>query len=210
MSQINVNRVISPTQAASEGPPIDIASNGNISLDTDTVFVDSTNDRLGIGTSSPTRTLDIQESGGVSFDAGVIFESCQITGTGLTGTVNHSVESENARYYNSAASGNWTYNVRYSSTVSLDSQMSTGETINISYVTGVGGSSYYQTGFQIDGSTSNYSIQWVDNLPPVQGGGREASEDAATSGFDVYNFAINKNGSNSFIVLGSHTHFGSF
>ena len=208
MSQINVNKVISPTQAASDGPPIDIASNGNISLDTDTVFVDSTNDRLGIGTSSPTRTLDIQESGGVSFDAGVIFESCQITGTGLTGTVNHSVESENARYYNSAASGNWTYNVRYSSTVSLDSQMSTGETINISYVTPVGGSSYYETGFTIDGSSR--TVQWVDNLPPVQGGGRDGSEDAATTGFDVYNFAINKNGSNSFIVLGSHTHFGSF
>ena len=208
MSQINVNRVISPTQAASEGPPIDIASNGNISLDTDTIFVDSTNDRLGIGTASPSRTLDIQESGGVSFDAGIIFESCQVTGTGLTGTINHDVETGNAKYYNSAASGNWTYNVRYSSTVSLDSQMSTGETINISYVTPVGGSSYYETGFTIDGSSR--TVQWVDNLPPVQGGGRDGSEDAATTGFDVYNFAINKNGSNSFIVLGSHTHFGSF
>ena len=67
MSQINVNKVISPTQAASNGPSIEVASNGNMSIDTDTVFVDSTNDRLGIGTSSPARTLDIQQFGGISF-----------------------------------------------------------------------------------------------------------------------------------------------
>ena len=56
MSQINVNKVFSPTQAGIPGPNIDIASNGNMSMDTDTVFVDSTNDRLGIGTSNPSRT----------------------------------------------------------------------------------------------------------------------------------------------------------
>ena len=86
--------------------------------------------------------------------------------------------------------------------------MSNGETINVSYITAVGGSSYYQSGFTIDGSSK--TVQWVDQLPPVQGGGREAGDDAATSGFDVYNFAINKNGTNSYYVVGSHTHFGSF
>ena len=80
--------------------------------------------------------------------------------------------------------------------------------ICVTYITPVGGSSYYQSGFQIDGS--NTTVQWVDQLPPVQGGGRESGDDAATSGFDVYSFAINKNGTNSYYVLGSHTHFGSF
>ena len=208
MSQINVNKVISPTQAASNGPSIEVASNGNMSIDTDTVFVDSTNDRLGIGTSSPARTLDIQQFGGISFNAGVIFEDCQLTGSGLSGTSHHSVEADNARYWNGAASGNWTYNIRWNSSTTLDSKMSTGETINIAYVTAVGGSSYYQSGFQIDGT--NTTVQWVDQLPPVQGGGRDSGSDAATSGFDVYNFAINKNGTNSYYVVGSHTHFGSF
>tara|TARA_B100000945_G_scaffold119247_1_gene94869 strand:+ start:2679 stop:3305 length:627 start_codon:yes stop_codon:yes gene_type:complete len=208
MSQINVNKVISPTQAASNGPSIEVASNGNMSIDTDTVFVDSTNDRLGIGTSSPARTLDIQQDGGISFNSGLIFEDCQLTNSGLSGTSHHSVEADNARYWNSAASGNWTYNIRWNSSTTLDSKMSNGETINISYVTAVGGSSYYQSGFQIDGS--NTTVQWVSNHPPVQGGGREAGDDAATSGFDVYSFAINKHSTNSYYVLGSHTHFGSF
>ena len=35
MSQINVNKVFSPSQAGIPGPNIDIASNGNMSMDTD-------------------------------------------------------------------------------------------------------------------------------------------------------------------------------
>ncbi len=208
MSQINVNKVFSPTQAGIPGPNVDIASNGNISMDTDTVFVDSTNDRLGIGTSSPTRTLDIQQIGGISFNAGVIFEQCEASGSGLSGTVQHDVADDNATYYSGAASGNWTYNIRWNSSTSLDSKMSNGEMICVTYITPVGGSSYYQSGFQIDGSSR--TVEWVSNHPPVQGGGREASDDAATSGFDVYSYQINKISANNFYTLGSHTHFGSF
>ena len=208
MSQINVNKVISPTLAANPQPAIDFTSNGNISFDTDTVFVDSTNDRLGIGTASPGRTLDIQQFGGISFNAGLIFEDCQLTGSGLSGTSHHSVEADNARYWNGAASGNWTYNIRWNSSTTLDSKMSNGETLNVSYITAVGGSSYYQSGFTIDGSSK--TVQWVNNLNPVQGGGRDSGDDAATTGFDVYSFAINKHNTNSYYVIGSHTHFGSF
>ena len=207
MSQINVNKVYSPNQAGVNGPPIDIASNGNISMDTDTVFVDSTNDRLGIGTASPGRTLDIQHIGGISFNAGVIFEDCTISGTAMNGTVNHDVETANAGYY-SSVSGNWTYNIRWDSGATLDSKMNTGETINISYTVPVTGSSYYQSGFTIDGSSK--TVQWVDQNPPVQGGGRESGDDAATTGFDVYSFAINKYSTNNYYILGSHTHFGAF
>ena len=207
MSQINVNKVFSPNQAGIPGPNIDIASNGNISMDTDTVFVDSTNDRLGIGTASPGRTLDIQHIGGISFNAGVIFEDCTISGTAMNGTVNHDVETANAGYYTSV-SGNWTYNIRWDSGATLDSKMNTGETINISYTVPVTGSSYYQSGFTIDGSSK--TVQWVDQNPPVQGGGRESGDDAATTGFDVYSFAINKYSTNNYYILGSHTHFGAF
>ena len=208
MSQINVNKVYSPTQAGIDGPPVEIASNGNISMDTDTVFVDSTNDRLGIGISTPARTLDIRQEGGISFNAGLIFEDCSLTGSGLSGTVNHNVQDENALYWNSAASGNWTYNIRYASGVTLDSKMSTGETINVTYITPVGGSSYYQSGFQID--SSSRTVQWIDNKPPIQGGGGESGDDPATTGYDTYSFAIHKTGSNSFEVLGGHSHFGAY
>ena len=208
MSQINVNKVISPTLAANPQPAIDFNSNGNVSVNADTIFVDSTNDRLGIGTASPGRTLDIQQFGGISFNAGLIFEDCQITGSGLSGTSHHSVEADNSRYWNGAASGNWTYNIRWNSSTTLDSKMNTGETLNVSYITGVGGSSYYQTGFQID--SSSRTVQWLQNKPPIQAGGGESGDDVANQGFDVYNFAINKYGSNAFYILGAHTHFGAY
>ena len=85
MSQINVNKVISPTQAPSNGPSLDIAANGNISVDTDTLFVDSTNNRVGISTATPVRSLDLENtSRGSRFAGGVIFEKCNITGSGLS------------------------------------------------------------------------------------------------------------------------------
>ena len=207
MSQINVNKVISPTHAANPQPAVDLNSNGNISVNADTVFVDSTNDRVGIGTNSPARTLDIQQTGGISFNAGLIMEDCEIISSALNSTVNHDVNDSNARYYTSV-SGNWTYNIRYDSGVTLDSKMNNGEMICVTYTTPVTGSSYYQSGFQID--SSSRTVQWVSNHPPVQGGGREAGDDAATTGFDVYSFQINKYGSNAFYILGSHTHFGAY
>ena len=207
MSQINVNKVISPTHAANPQPAVDLNSNGNISVNADTVFVDSTNDRVGIGTNSPARTLDIQQTGGISFNSGLIMEDCEIISTALNSTVNHDLNDSNARYY-SSVSGNWTYNIRFDSGVTLDSKMNNGEMICVTYTTPVTGSSYYQSGFQIDGQ--GRTVQWVSAHPPVQGGGREASDDAATTGFDVYSYAITKYSGNAFYVIGGHNHFGSF
>ena len=83
MSQINVNKVISPSQAGSNGPSLDIASNGNISADTNTLFVDSSNNRFGVGTSTPIRTLDLSGTGGALFGGefflkNVIFQTLQL------------------------------------------------------------------------------------------------------------------------------------
>ncbi|AOV61080.1 sericin 1 precursor-like protein [Synechococcus phage S-CAM22] len=208
MSQVNVNKIISPDQAQNAGPSIDIASNGNISMDTDTFFVDSTNDRFGTGTASPNRTLDLQGSGGASFNAGVIFEKCNISTTPLTGTVNHDAATSNAYYHSAQPSGNWTYNVRYSGSASLDSKMSTGEYIGITYVVPCGSSSRYQTAFQIDGSSQ--TVEYFDRAPEQAGGGEAGSDDAATTGFDSYYFQIHKTGSGSFTVLGALTHNGSY
>ena len=212
MSQINVNKVTSPDQAQVSGPSIDIASNSNITIDTDTVFVDSTNNRLGIGTSSPQRTLDIQESGGASFDAGLLKDICNITGSGLASSNNHDVSTANFYYWDGSASSNWTYNIRYDSSNTLNSKMSTGEFIHVAYLTGVGSSGYYHSTFQIDGTT--VTPQWTLGTAPNRAGspsGVDGELDAgATAGYDIYSFQIHKTGDAAFIVLGSQAHFGPF
>ena len=205
MSQINVNKVISPTQAHNAQPAIDLNTNSNVSFDTDTTFVDAANDRLGINTGTPGRTLDIQGSHGIGFNAGLTFEKCQLTGSGLSGTSHHSVEADNARYWNATASGNWTYNIRWNSGTTLNSKMNTGETINVSYIVPVTSSSYYQSGFTIDGSS--VTVYWLKSNAPTQAG---TPDDEANNGYDVYVFAINKTANATYHVLGSQTHFGSF
>ena len=205
MSQINVNKIISPSVASDGTPSIDIASNNNISIDTDTCFVDSTNNRLGIGTASPNRTLDIQQIGGASFNAGLIKERINITGSGLSSTANHDVATVNAYYWSSNPTGNWTYNVRYSASETLNAKMSTGETMNVTYVTPVTGSSYYHTALQVDGSTQ--TVEWSEAESPNQAG---SNSEQASTGYDIYSFAIHKTGSSSYIVIGSQSHCGSY
>lgn len=56
---------VSDTVAASTGGTFsgNVAVNGDLTVDTNTLYVDSTNNRVGIGTSSPSRQLHISGSG---------------------------------------------------------------------------------------------------------------------------------------------------
>tara|TARA_B100000085_G_scaffold195451_1_gene179247 strand:+ start:1779 stop:2402 length:624 start_codon:yes stop_codon:yes gene_type:complete len=205
MSQINVNKVISPDQAILDGPSLDIASNGNVSSGTDIFLVDAANNRFGVGTATPARTLDLSGSRGVAFNAGMILEGINITGSGIGGTVNHDVQTSNAYWWDSAATANWTYNVRYSSSVTLDSQMSVGDMVCVSVVVPVGTSSYYHTALQIDGSAA--TVEWVGGVAPTQAG---SPDDIADRGKSLYQFNIIKTASATFTVLGAMCHIGEF
>lgn len=47
----------------------DVTVGGSLTVDTDTLFVDSTNDRVGIGTTSPDAKMSIEQSGVGDFDS---------------------------------------------------------------------------------------------------------------------------------------------
>ena len=205
MSQINVNKVISPDQALVNGPSLDIAANGNVSSGTDIFLVDAANNRFGVGTATPTRTLDLSGSRGAAFNAGMILEGINITGSGIGGTVNHDIQTSNAYWWDQAATANWTYNVRYSSTATLDSQMNVGDLVSVSVVVPVGASSYYNTAFQIDGTA--VTVEWVDGVAPIQAGGPDQIADRGT---DLYQYNIIKTAAATYVVLGAHCHAGEF
>lgn len=101
------------------------------------------------------------------------------------------------KYHTANVANNWTLNVRGNSTVMLDSVMSTGNVVTLSYViTQLGANTFYQTNMQIDGSP--VTPKWQGGSAPTAGN--------ATS-LDVYSFTIIKTAANTYTVLGSQTQF---
>jgi len=123
-------------------------------------------------------------------------EICTVSATAATGTINYDVTTQSVLYYTSNASGNWTLNVRGSSGTSLDTLMSTGESITIAFLVTNGATPYYQTALNIDGSAVT---------PKYQGGTAFTAGNA--SSIDAYTVTIVKTGSATFTAFESQTKF---
>jgi hypothetical protein len=123
-------------------------------------------------------------------------ETTTVTATAATGTINFDVTTQSVLYYTSNASGNWTLNVRASSGTTLNTVMSTGQSVTIAFIVTNGGTAYYQTGFQVDGSS--VTPRWQGGTAPTAGN---------ASSLDVYVVTIIKTGSATFTALASQTKF---
>ena len=101
------------------------------------------------------------------------------------------------KYHTANVANNWTLNVRGNSTVMLDSVMSTGNTLSLSYIASQNATNtFYQTNMEIDGSAVT---------PKWQGGSAPTAGNADS--LDVYSFTIIKTAANTYTVLGSQTQF---
>jgi hypothetical protein len=123
-------------------------------------------------------------------------EVATISATAATGTINFDVTTQSVLYYTSNASGNWTLNVRASSGTTLNTVMATGQSVTIAFIVTNGATAYYQSAFQVDGSSVT---------PRWQGGTAPAAGNA--SSLDAYVITIIKTGSATFTALASQTRF---
>jgi hypothetical protein len=123
-------------------------------------------------------------------------ETTTVTATAATGTINFDVTTQSILYYTSNASANWTLNFRASSGTSLNTAMSTGQTVTATFLATQGTTAYYANTIQVDGSNVT---------PKYQGGSAWSSGNA--SGIDAYTFSIVKTGSATFTVFASQTRF---
>jgi hypothetical protein len=122
-------------------------------------------------------------------------ETVEIVGAGSSGTINVDTLTASVEYYTGAATGNWTLNVRGSSTTTLNSTMAVGEQISIVYLNTNTGTAYYPTGFTIDGSA--VTPKWLGGTAPSSGN---------INSIDVYVYTIIKTAS-GFTVLASQNKF---
>jgi hypothetical protein len=123
-------------------------------------------------------------------------ETATISATAATGTVNFDAITQSVLYYTSNASGNWTLNVRGDSGTSLDSIMSTGQSLTIAFLVTNGGTAYYQTALNIDGSA--VTPKWQAGSAPSSGN---------INSIDIYSITIVKTGSATFTVFEGQTQF---
>jgi hypothetical protein len=123
-------------------------------------------------------------------------ETATISATAATGTINYDVTTQSVLYYTTNASANWTVNVRGNGTTSLNTLMTTGDSLTVVFLVTQGATAYYNNALQIDGSSVT---------PKYQGGTAWTSGNA--SGIDAYSYTIVKTGSAAFTVFAAQTQF---
>ena len=123
-------------------------------------------------------------------------ETATVSATASTGTINFDVLTQVVLYYTTNASGNFTINFRGNSGTTLDSVMSTGQSLSATFLSTQGSTAYYNSAVTIDGNSVT---------PKWQGGSAPTSGNA--SSVDGYTYVIIKTGSATFTVLASQTKF---
>lgn len=108
-------------------------------------------------------------------------ERVTVSATAAATTVNFDAATQGVLYYTSDATANWTLNVRGASGTTLNSMLSVGDSITVSFLVTNGSTAYYQTAFNIDGSAVT---------PKYSGGTAPASGNA--SAIDAYTYTIVK------------------
>src|SRR5210317_1828432 len=172
-----VNYIDVTNQATGSGPAIDaVGSDSNIDLN-----------------------ISPKGIGRVVLGAGKIqqlAEKVTSEATAATGTVNYDVITQAVWNFTTDATGNWTLNIRGDGSNSLNSIMDTGESLTVAHIVKQGGTAYYNSAVQVDGSS--VTPEWQDGSAPTGGN---------TDSLDVYTYTVIKTGAATFTVLAAQTQF---
>lgn len=123
-------------------------------------------------------------------------ERWSVSATAATGTINLDVLTSGILYYTSNSTGNWTLNIRGSSTTSLNDVLTTNDSITAVFFATNGATPYYQTAFTIDGAS--ITPKWQNASAPTSGN---------ANSIDIYSFTIVKTGNATFTAFGVQTRF---
>ena len=183
---------VATNQVVTLAQPLPVGSGGTGATSLSAANIPATN-AANTFTATQTFTGSSSVLGSILSDAA---EVCTVSATAATGTINYDVTTQSVLYYTSNASANWTVNFRGSSGTSLNTLMSTGQSLTVAFLVTQGATAYYNSAVQIDGSSVT---------PKYQGGTAWAAGNA--SGIDAYVYTIIKTVSSEFTVLASQTKF---
>jgi hypothetical protein len=154
----------------------------------------------GVTTSAANTFTGTQTLSGTSSAIALVLndaaEVATVSATAATGTIAYDITTQSILFYTSNASANWTVNFRGSSGTSLNTLMSTGQSMTVAFLVTQGSTAYYNSAVQIDGSS--VTPKWQGGTAPAAGN---------VSGIDVYAYTIIKTASATYTVLASQTQF---
>jgi hypothetical protein len=128
-----------------------------------------------------------------------LLETTTISTSAVTATQNYDVLTNAAVTYVTASNtSNYTLNVRGDGSTTLNSIMSTGQALTIAHLVTNGGTAYYLTTLQIDGTTSGVTTEWQGGTAPSSGN---------TNSVDIYSITIIKTGNAAFTAFAAQTKF---
>jgi hypothetical protein len=128
-----------------------------------------------------------------------LLETTTISTSAVTATQNYDVITNGAVTYVTASNtSNYTLNVRGDGSTTLNSIMSTGQALTIAHLVTNGGTAYYLTQLQIDGTTSGVTTEWQNGTVPSSG---------SINSVDIYSITIIKTGNAAFTAFAAQTKF---
>ena len=178
-----------------------------------TATAGSTPARLGVGSNNQVLMVDSTTATGLKWgSAGDVTltgvqtltnktlttpkETITVSATAATGTINFDAETQGVLYYTSAASGNWTLNVRGSGSSTLNSIMAIGEAMTVVFLNTNTTTGRYATAFTIDGTA--VTPKWQNGAAPSAG---------SPNAIDAYTYTIIKTASATYTVIASQSKF---
>jgi hypothetical protein len=123
-------------------------------------------------------------------------ERTNIVASAATGTINIETLTAGTWYYTSDATGNHTLNLRGSSTTSMDTLLTTGDSQTIVWLNTNGATPYYVSAVQVDSVAQ--TVKWQNGTAPSAGN---------ASSIDAYVFTVIKTAASTYTVFGTQTKF---
>lgn len=155
----------------------------------------------GTITGSPTFTGTLSLTGSSSALAAVLNDAAEVvtvSATAATGTINYDITTQSVLFYTTNASGNFTVNLRASSGTALNAALATGQSVTVAFLVTNGGTAYYNTAVQVDGTASGVTTRWQGGTAPTAGN---------ASSVDIYVYTVIKTASATYSVFASQTRF---
>lgn len=125
-------------------------------------------------------------------------EPVTVSGSAPSSTTVLYLTQQSIVYFTSNTTNNWVTNFVANASVTLNSVLSTGQSITNAVLVTNGSTAYYNTSVQVDGTTSGVTTKWQGGSAPTSGN---------ANSIDVYTYTIIKTASATFTVLASVTKF---